>query len=189
MARRSVGTGGDTHPTPMPIASSAVRRYHQEGVENAEAYLHRTLSRSAYWGPGGPPQAQGWANAIRACFDNYVTMAANDNRPSLGMTLARDVEAGSHLIGVSVDVVLLDPSGYVARYVLWDVPAPDGSEAGILAAPIVRALLDELGEDRVAGCEVWHLRSGASVFVSTEEAESRFDEAVGILDRYLSDQP
>jgi hypothetical protein len=87
---------------------------------------------------------------------------------------------------VALDVVLLDPAGYVGRYLLWDVPDLSQNEAEILAGPVVRALQQELGEDRAVGAEIWHLRSGRQIFVDTRTATGRLGEIDTIVDTYTT---
>lgn len=89
-------------------------------------------------------------------------------------------------MGVSLDVVLLDPNGYVGRYLLWDTPPLTQQDAEVLAAPVVLALRQELGADRVAGVEVWHLRSGTQIFVDTQAALGRVAEVERIVAAYTA---
>lgn len=171
--------------TPMPQAQSAIRRYHSHGAARATAVLHQTFDRSAYWGPAGRPPARGWANSIKTYFETYVQMASVDTRPIVPAPIKRDVTFGQHAIGVAPDVVLIDPEGYVARLVLWDRPATSQHEAELLAAPIVSALNDVLGDGRTAGVEVWHLRSGQQFYVPADDALLRLDDVRAILDAYV----
>lgn len=184
-SRRAPQVGGI--PTPMPSAMSAVRRFHGEGAAAAVGYLNQTFSRSSYWGPGGRPQATAWANAVMRSFDNYVALASADDRPVLPGGVACDVQVGTHTIGVSVDVVLLDAAGYVARHVLWDVPELSQDDAELQAAPIVVGLEAELGPGRVVGVEVWHLRSGSTFFVAAGAAIARLAEVEQIVEAFLAD--
>ncbi len=172
-------------PTPMPTAASGVRRLHREGSTRATVVLNQAFDRSQHWGPNGPPQAKGWANSIRESFDTYVEMSGDDSRPVLGYTIDRNVQVGTHEVGVKIDVILLDDLGYVGRYLLWDIPVPSADEAALLAAPIVVALEEELGEGRVAGVEVWHLRTETPFYVSSDDALSRLGEAAAIVARYV----
>lgn len=185
LRRAAPGTGA-SFPTPMPTAASAVRRFHRDGAAAATAQLNRSFDRSGHWGPTGPAQARGWANSIRTSFHTYVDLASRDSRATLGMPVTADVQIGANTIGVSLDVVLLDPHGYVGRYLLWDTPELTQQDAEILAGPIVRALQQELGADRVAGVEIWHLRSGRQVAVDTATALARVAEIEAVVDDYTS---
>lgn len=185
-ARRSAATPNGRPPvTPMPQAQSAIRRYHQQGEARATAVLHQTFDRSPYWGPAGRPPARGWANNIKTYFATYVRMASADRRPFVPTSIKRDVQFGPHSIGVAPDVVLIDPGGYVARLVLWDTPEPTQQDAELLAAPIVQALEDELGQGRTAGVEIWHLRSGQQFYVTAHAALSRIADVRAILHAYV----
>jgi len=171
----------------MGVASSAIRRFHREDPQVAREYLVETFRRSPYWGASGPAQARGWAASIVESFDAYVELANGDTRRALGSTVTAEAVLGEHSVGVSLDVVLLDDEGYVARHVLWDVPELTDGDARLQAAPIVLALQAELGDDRVAGVEVWHLRSRKRVFVSRDEALGELDRVRSIVERYLQD--
>lgn len=181
--RRSSSGGGV--PTPMPVASSAVRRLHREGPEIAVAELNRKFDRSPYWGRG-PAQARGWADVVRACFQTYVELASEDARPTIDVPVNVDVPTGDNTVGVSLDVVLLDPEGYVGRYLLWDAVQLTQDSAELLAAVVVRALQLELGDDRVAGAEIWHLRSAEQIFVDAPTALGRLHDIQVIVDGYVS---
>jgi hypothetical protein len=182
----SVTVSGYAHgpgfPTPFPIASSAVRRYHREGAAAAERALDRTLRRSAYWGAPGTPRA-GWADAIRRCFRTYVDLASPDTRPAFETGYTTDLEYGDDELAVYVDVVFLDPTGYAGRIVLWDRTAVTRHDAVLMAAPVVRALGDELGADRIRSTEVWHLRSTTQHLVTADEALDADDAVLEIVRR------
>lgn len=185
-AKRRAPPGQDAgFPTPMPAANSAVRRLHREGAARATVVLNQSFDRSGHWGLSGPPQARGWANSIRDCFDAYVEMSGSDGRPVLSHAINRNVHVGVHEVGVRLDVVLLDDEGYVGRYLLWDVPIPSIEEATLLAGPIVVAMEDELGAGRVAGVEVWHLRTRAQFFVPYNDAQGTLDELERVVARYI----
>lgn len=184
--RRPASGAGQLFPTPMPTATSAVRRLHRDGAAAAIAQLNGSFDRSSHWGPKGPPQARGWADSTRRSFQTYVDLASQDSRPTLGTSVTADVVVGTNAIGVSLDVVLLDPNGYVGRYLLWDRPELTQDDAEMLAAPVVRALQQELGADRVAGAEIWHLRSGSQIFVDTATALGRLSQTEAVVDDYTS---
>ena len=173
-------------PTPYPMASSAVRQYHRHGVEVAMRYLERVIGSSDYWGPGGRAGAQSWAGAVIDAFENYVVMADGDEREFVDTTVRADVGVGDHAVGITLDVVLLDPRGYIGRLPLWDKPLPDEAEAEVLAAPLVAGLQHHLGEDRIPGVEIWHLRSQTELFVESDNAIARMPQVRDIVGRYLS---
>lgn len=179
---------GDSRPipTPMPTAASAVRRLHRESADVAAHRLNRAFESSDYWGPNGPAPARGWANSIRTCFQTYIDLASGDGRPTLNTSINLDVFVGTDSVGVSIDVVLLDPRGYVGRHLLWDTPPLTQQDAEVLAAPVVLALQQELGADRVVGVEVWHLRSGTQIFVDSQTALGRVAEVEQIVGAYTN---
>lgn len=186
MSRRQTGRAFQA-PTPMPSAQSAIRRFHREGPAEARLALVQSFERSPYWGPGGSPQARGWATAVVECFDTYDSLASADVRPVLGSSVAADVDVGPNKVGVTVDVVLLDPGGYVGRHVLWDRQELTEYDAEILSAAIAQALTDELGVDRIVGVELWHLRSGGQVFVPAQVAFARLDTVTEIVAGYVEE--
>lgn len=149
----------------------------------AVATLDRSFSRSDYWGPAGTPQAIGWADAIRRCFNTYVDLASSDGRRAFMTGYTADLDYGANELGVYVDVVLLDPRGYAARTVLWGSDQPDATQATLMASPIVEALGNDLGGDRVAEVEVWHLRSGTVLRVDANQALRVRTNAIVIVNR------
>lgn len=178
------GTAGDFVPrTPFPSASSAVKRYHREDGARAAAALDRSLSSSDYWGPSGPPQARGWADAIRHCFDVYRQIADADPRPAFACGLSRTLALPPDELVVYIDVVLFDPHGYVPRIVLWDTADFTDARAVLYAAPVWRVMEDELGDGRVPEVEVWHLRSGARRVVGATVAPAALPDVARVVHR------
>lgn len=169
-------------PTPYATATAAVTRYHREDATRAAQALDRSFRNSTYWGASGTPQA-GWANAIRDCFATYCKMAASDSRPAFAVPLTRDVDYPPDTIGVHIDVVLLDPDGYVPRLVLWDANDFTKTRAHLYAAPAWYAAEEELGAGRVPRVEVWHLRSGVERIVTSGEAQAAQTEAARVIHR------
>lgn len=169
-------------PTPMPTASAAIAKYHRLGPDAALRAMRDAYRNSSYWGSGGSPQA-GWANAMVECFERYIDMAAEDGRVAFATSLKRDVDFGLHQVAVHVDVVLLDPAGYIGRIVLWDKAELTMELAGHYATPAYAALEDELGANRVVGVEVWHLRSGVQVYVTATACESNLAAVERIVER------
>jgi hypothetical protein len=175
-------------PTPFPSASAAVVRYHREGGEAAWRALDRSLGSSSYWGARGTPQA-GWADAIRQCFQVYRSMADGDARPAFATGLNRDLSFPPDELGVYIDVVLLDPDGYVPRLVLWSTDEVTLARAQLYAAPAWRVLEDELGQGRVPSVEVWHLRSGTPHYVAADQAAAAVDDVERIVHRLAAPGP
>ena len=175
-------------PTPMTVANSAVRTFHRGGALAAHQYLNRTFDRSPYWGPTGPAGPRGWANSIRQCLDLYMSMASQDARRWLPMTVSCDVDVGPHTIGVKLDVVLLDGNGYVARIPLWDKVPLAPHEARTLAGPIIEALEVRLGPGRAVGVDFWHLRTGEALHVSSNDVRGHVGDVVRVVDGYLSEE-
>jgi hypothetical protein len=178
------GTAGDyIPPTPFPSASAAIKRYHREDGTRAANVLDRSLSSSDYWGSGGTPQAQGWADAIRESFDVYRQIADGDPRPAFASGLRRTLTMPPDELAVYIDVVVIDPRGYVPRIVLWDTADLTDARALLYAAPVWRALEDELGDGRVPEVEVWHLRSGMRRIVDATAAAAALVEVARVVQR------
>lgn len=171
------------YPTPMPTAIAAISRYHRQGASASLAHIRASYNSSSYWGPSGSPQAFGWANAMIAAFERYVTLAEHDPRPAFATALDRAVVFGAHEVAVHVDVVLLDEDGYVARIVAWDSSPIGAGEATLYATPVLLAVEEELGEGRVVGVEVWHLRSGSQFFITAEQCNAAIGAVERVVDR------
>ena len=169
-------------PTPMPTATAAVARYHREGAARAVAEMDRSYRTSNYWGQRGTPQG-GWANAMRQCLQTYIDLADNDARPAFAIGLNRDLMFPPDELAVHVDVVLLDPRGYVGRLALWDKSILTRSLATRYAAPVWRALEEELGDGRVAEIELWHLRTATQMVVTAAEAAAGLPEVATTVHR------
>jgi hypothetical protein len=123
---------------------------------------------------------------MRACFQTYQSMAASDPRLPFATGLNRDLNMGSDELGIYIDVVLLDPRGYVPRLVLWDRSELTPERAALYAAPVWRVLEDELGEGRIAEVEIWHLRSGTASSVTPGEAAAALSRVDAIVRRLLT---
>lgn len=179
----SATAGGYIPPTPFQSASAAVKRYHREDGSAAATALDRSLLSSDYWGSGGTAQAQGWADAIRRCFDVYRQMADADPRPAFACGLSRSLDLPPDELAVYVDVVLFDPRGYVPRIVLWDTADLTNDRAVLYAGPVWRVMEDELGDDRVPEVEVWHLRSGVQRVVDAATAAGALPQVARVVHR------
>jgi len=169
-------------PTPYPSASSSIVRFHREGPDAAWAELDRTFRTSSYWGRSGTPQA-GWADSIRECFRVYRSLAESDPRRSFAMGLNRELVLAPNDMGVYIDVIMLDQSGYVPRLALWDTNELTPARARLYAAPVWAVMDRELGAGRVAGVEVWQLRSGDRELVRPREAEAALTEVETVVHR------
>lgn len=170
-------------PTPMTIAAAAVARYHRDGAREAMDSLRQTFAQSSYWGASGSPQARGWASAIVTGFGRYVDLAGDDGRDAFALDLKRDIALGAHIVGVHIDVVLLDDDGYVGRIALWDRTPLTSALAVQYAVPAFLALEAELGEGRVVGVQVWHLRSGDTRFASSVECIGEIGPVTRLVER------
>lgn len=105
----------------------------------------------------------------------------------LGATIAADVPIGGHVVGVTIDVVLLDDDGYVGRYLLWDTPELTENLGELLSATIVLALGSELGAERISAVEVWQLRDEVNLLVSAPRALARLGDVEAILGAFLGE--
>lgn len=175
--------GGYIPRTPFQSASAAVTRYHRESGDAAAHALDRSLSSSDYWGPGGRPQSQGWADAIRQCFDVYRRTADADTRPPFAWGLRRTLDLPPDELSLYIDVVLIDPRGYVPRIVLWDTADLTDERAVLYAAPVWRVMENELGDGRIPEIEVWHLRTGAQRSVDVSVAAAALPDVGTIVHR------
>lgn len=171
-------------PTPMPTATAAIVRHHREGPSSAAARMDRSYRNSPYWGQRGTPQG-GWANAMRACYQTYVRLTANDPRPAFATGLNRTLVLSPDELGVYIDVVLLDPHGYVPRLVLWDSSELTVDLATRYAAPAWAVVEDELGEGRVPFVEVWSLRTPTQRSITPGQAQTVLPDVARIVHRLV----
>lgn len=184
--RRSGLLGSQPRPTPFPMAAAAIRRLHRDNPVDPVGDLEATINRSDYWGPSGSSQAQGWAQNVIDHFERYVELNRSDGRPVMPASVSTDIAVGSNEIGVTIDVVVLDPHGYVPRWPLWDKPLPDRGEACILAAPLAAALEEEAGRGRTTAVEIWHLRSGTQFVIPASDALGALQRAERIVQDFVS---
>lgn len=171
--------------TPIPTAQAAIARHHRESPAAARTRLHQAFRSSSYWGPSGSPQARGWAAAIRRLYDSYDALTQHDTRAAFATAVERDLDMPPDTLGVRVDVVLLDPAGYVPRLVLWDKNDLTQARAVQYGAPAWRAMEDELGNGRVARVEVWSLRQAAQLTVSPAEARAAMGQVARVVHRLV----
>jgi hypothetical protein len=59
------------------------------------------------------------------------------------------------------------------------------TDSEVIAAPIAIAIGDELGLERVAGVEIWHLRSATKSFIETPAAVGALPEVNRIAQAYI----
>ncbi|HTZ87655.1 MAG TPA: hypothetical protein VMB05_13395, partial [Solirubrobacteraceae bacterium] len=130
------------------------------------------------------PQA-GWANAMRACYQTYIRLASTDTRPAFATGLNRDLPLPPDELGVYIDVVLLDPAGYVPRLVLWDSNELTPELAVCYAAPAWAVLEAELGTGRVPAIEVWSLRAPTQRFITPTQAHAALPDVTRIVHRLV----
>lgn len=171
-------------PTPMPTATAAIVRHHRDGAASAAARMDRSYRNSPYWGQGGTPQG-GWANAMRTCYQTYVRLTAGDPRAAFATGLNRNLVMTPDELGVYIDVVLLDPQGYVPRLVLWDSNALTVDLAVRYAAPAWAVLEDELGAGRVPSVEVWSLRAPTQRTITPAQCQAVLPDVARIVQRLV----
>ncbi|WP_238963563.1 hypothetical protein KN248_001700 [Mycobacterium paraintracellulare] len=141
---------------------------------------------SDYWGPKGTTGHQSWAEATVDSYNNYAMLTRDDTRRMIATDVKRDLVIPPHTLGVRIDVLLLDPKGYVPRVVLWDTNELTEERAQLYAAPVLLAAEEELGEGRVAEIEIVHLRSPVQLIVSVADARLAVEEMVATVGRILS---
>lgn len=167
--------------SPHSILTKAVKVLHQEGVAEADAYITTALNTPGWKTSRTRTKAQ---NAL-ASFHNYKGMAAEDTRPvAIGDSHSSVIIAG-HNVAAACNVVVLDDAGVEGRVCIWSVverPFTD-AEMALLTCPIVLALGDELGADRVLGVDFWFLRANAQTFVDSEKALAALPELNTIVRR------
>lgn len=169
-------------PTPHSVITRAVRLLHTAGHGETAAveYLDERLSTDFWRKDGNATKAR---NA-RASFDNYRRRALADARVAVPGDHNATVAVGPHVVAAGCDVVLVGDRGYDGRLCLWGIQERPLSEAelALLACPIVLALDNELGEDRIGGLEIWFLRSDVATYIPAEHARARiadFETLVG----------
>jgi hypothetical protein len=180
------GGPAQTWASPTSIQKSAIVRHHRDGPAEARAYLVDTFERSPFWGPTGRPQNRGKARATIRSYDNYARLTRDDNRPMFATSVERDLEISTNALGTRIDVLLLDPMGYVPRLVLWDTYELTVERAQLYAAPVLLVTEQELGEGRTAQIEIVNARQEVREVVSPEDAESAVSEMGLIISRIVA---
>lgn len=157
-----------TVATPHSILTKAVRVFHEEGVEAADRYVIGAFEKPTWKSPRTRTKAR---NAI-ASFENYKTMAMGDPRPVAIGDQRATVHVAGHQVSAGYNVVVLDDAGVAGRYCVWSIiERPFANhELALLTCPIVLALGEELGEERVLGVDFWFLRTNTRAHVSAEAA-------------------
>lgn len=157
-------------PTASSVLRAAVRTYHVEGYESAQRRLDQGFS-NYFSRPGSPA---GMARVARANFDAYVKLDGQDGRPAFDFAVRTVLDFGSDELAVILDVLLLDDNGYVGRMILWgDMPPMSRSQLELLATPVILAMRQTLGRDRVVGVEVWEIRTERITVIPNDKADAR----------------
>jgi hypothetical protein len=185
LSSAAAANAGFTLVTPMRTAQSAIARHHRESPAAARDRMNRSFRESEYWGPNGTPQARGWAESIRRCYDTYADLTRHDTRPAFTTAVERDLDLPPDALAVRVDVVLLDPAGYVPRLVFFDKNDLSRARAIEYAAPAWRVMEDELGDGRVARVEIWSLRQPIQLTVTPAEARGAMGQVARVVHRLV----
>ena len=170
---------------PMTSTTSSLRRavraYHESGEAAARAALRESLSN--YFSRPGRPTTQ--AGLARQALDIYIRLAGADPRDAFVPHGRVDAPVGTDSVAADVDVVLLDPNGYVGRLLLFGpTPAPlTAPQLEVLAYGPVVALTEEFDADRVLGVDVWEVRRERIVHVPTVRALGQLDTVRALIDR------
>jgi hypothetical protein len=184
--RATPGGAGQGFPTPTSIQWATITRHHQESPEVARDYMVNSFRRSSYWGPSGTPQSRGWAESTLRSYDAYALITRDDTRPVVATGVRNELQLPPHALSVRIDVILLDPRGYVPRILLWDTNEFNEERGLLYAAPILVAAEEELGQGRVTDVEVVHTRTAALLSVSAAEARAASGDMAATVSRILS---
>jgi hypothetical protein len=185
--RVASGNPSQSFPTPASIQWATIKRHHQESPEVARTYMVSSFRNSSYWGSGGTAQSRGWADSTLRSYDTYSRLTANDARPVVATGVRQEIQLPPNSLSLQIDVILLDPRGYVPRTLLWDTNDLTEERAALYAAPILIAAEKELGEGRVVEIEVIHMRTGSLITVSAALARSALEEMTATVGRVLSE--
>lgn len=164
-----------------------ITRHHLEGPEVARDYMVNSFRNSNYWGANGTPQSRGWAQSTLRSYDAYALMTGDDTRAVVATGVRRELPVPPNTLNMRIDVVLLDPHGYVPRVILWDRPELTEERALLYAAPILFVAEEELGQGRIAEVELVHTRSASRVIVSASDARAASQGMSGTVSRILSE--
>jgi hypothetical protein len=165
--------------TPYPTRRKALRVYHEDGLAAAQKVWNDAL-RTDYATPGRLRTA---ALNTRASFNRYVSWDTADGRPFADRDVGSDVQLGTNVLLVTVDVVVLDRRGVSGRILLWDLCGSTNEQSGLLAAPACLALEQIYGGGRAPSVEIWDLRGNRRWVVSRSVAATWERAATASLDR------
>jgi hypothetical protein len=181
------GGAGQGFPTPTSTQWATIKRHHQESPAAARDYMVNSFRASDYWGSGGKPQSRGWAEATLRSYDAYALLTRDDTRPVVATGVSRELQLPPNSLSVRIDVILLDPRGYVPRVILWDASELTEERTLLYAAPILIAAEEELGQGRVADVELVHTRTAALVVVPAADARTAVEDMTAVVSRILSE--
>lgn len=185
---RSAVTDPEWRPPPPPLPGqqaggpsiesplrNTIRAYHEEGFSASEARknLAGRLTSDFWSGRGAGMRATAFA-----CLNTYIRLAEKDARPaSAGAKVTYADDVGE--VVLEVPLIVVDPVGYDVR---WLVAGPlphrlTDEERVLLAAPAILAAAADLETEAlwtypVLGAQVWELRTGATGYVSRDDAEA-----------------
>lgn len=163
------------------IATKAIRVFHTDGESAADAYLRNTFGQGKWRTGAMGTKAKNTVNA----FATYKDMAGGDERPVVLGDSRASILIGTNDVAAACNVVLMGDPGMSGRVCLWGVLKREFSvsELELMSCPVVLALDEEFGADRVVDLEIWTLRSGDAARISAHNARSRQSELVELVDR------
>lgn len=186
--RAAPGGTGQGFPTPTSTQWATITRHHQQSPEVARDYMVNSFRNSDYWGSGGTPQSRGWAENTLRSYDTYALLTRDDTRPVVATGVRRELPLPPNSLTVRIDVILLDPRGYVPRVILWDSTELNEERTLLYAAPILVAAEEELGQGRVIEVELVHTRTAALAVVPAADARAAVDAMAATVSRILSEE-
>lgn len=170
--RLKPGGGDSAAVTPIGTFRRAIRVYHQSGEAAALAGISLTAD---YYTKAG--RGKTLADNYRASFSRYSTLDAADGRNVYSAGLKKDVKLADETLGLTIDALVYGPHGHTARVALWDLSLPSEEEAAVIAAPLARALVEAVGEERAFSVALWHLRTGKVLELPVSGALARLGDA------------
>lgn len=99
------------------------------------------------------------------------------------LTLAEEVDVGSHRVQTTIDVVVFADVGYSGRILNWDRAGVSEGVADTLAAPAALLIDRELGEETCVDIEVWDLGSSEKWVLTREAAFGHVEKLARLLDQ------